>query len=72
MTAITLVTIPSSIVEDLTHVVWKTTMEEEMQDLKVNGTWDLVPTPVVVGCTTSNFYLTAERLKAQLVAKGYI
>ena len=54
-------------------------MEDEIQALKVNGIWDLVPTRVgkfIVGCLQaySVKFLpngTMERLKAQLVEKGY-
>ncbi|KAL4362499.1 hypothetical protein GQ457_04G038710 [Hibiscus cannabinus] len=58
---------------------WKVAMEEEIQALERNNTWDLVPLPSgkkTIGCkwvykTKLKADGTLERYKARLVAKGY-
>ncbi|MDM1544266.1 reverse transcriptase domain-containing protein, partial [Empedobacter sp. 189-2] len=59
--------------------VWETAMDEEMDALSHNETWDLVPLPSgksAVGCkwvykVKCNSNGLVERHKARLVAKGY-
>lgn len=61
------------------HSHWLTAMDEEMNALHVNLTWDLVPQPPEVNIVGSNWvfhtkYLsngTIDRYKARLVAQGY-
>ena len=58
---------------------WAKAMEVEMDALKKNGTWDLVPLPPgkkTVGCrwvytVKHNADGSVDRYKARLVAKGY-
>ena len=66
-------------VDDANSEVWKKAMEEEMDSLTKNNTWDLVELPEgrsVVGCKWV-FKLkrkvdgSIERYKVRLVAKGY-
>ena len=66
-------------VDDTDSEKWKVAMEEEMESLAKNNTWDLVELPEarsVVGCKWV-FKLkrkvdgSIERYKARLVAKGY-
>ena len=65
--------------EALSHPDWKQAMVEEMTALHSSGTWDVVSLPVgktPVGCRwvyTVKIGLDSrvDRLKAQLVAKGY-
>ena len=66
-------------VDDADSKIWKKAMEEEMDSLAKNNTWDLVELPEgrsVVGCKWV-FKLkrkvdgSIERYKARLVAKGY-
>ncbi len=66
-------------VDDTDSEKWKVAMEEEMDSLAKNNTWDLVELPEgrsVVGCKWV-FKLkrkvdgSIERYKARLVAKGY-
>ena len=72
--------IPTSTNEALSHPSWKLAVVEEMDALSSNGTWELVLLPSgksPVGC---RWVYTAkvgpdgevDRLKALLVAKGYI
>lgn len=73
------VTIPSSVQDALLDPKWKKAMNEEMQALQKNGTWELVPLPEgkkTVGCRwVFTVKLKADgsidRYKARLVAKGY-
>ena len=66
--------------EALSHPGWKLLMVEEMDALSSNGTWELVtlpPSKSPVGCRwvyTMKLGLDdqVDRLKAHLVAKGYI
>eukprot|EP00253_Pinus_taeda_P021000 PITA_21000 len=66
-------------VDDTDSEKWKVAMEEEMDSLAKNNTWDLVELPEgrsVVGCRwvfklKRKVYGSIERYKARLVAKGY-
>ncbi|CAL8993675.1 unnamed protein product [Prunus brigantina] len=70
---------PSSVEEALMDPNWKQAMNDEMQALQKNSTWELVPLPSgkrTVGCRwIYTIKLKAdgsiERYKARLVAKGY-
>ncbi|CAL8998283.1 unnamed protein product [Prunus brigantina] len=70
---------PSSVEEALIDPNWKQAMNDEMQALQKNSTWELVPLPSgkrTVGCRwIYTIKLKAngsiERYKARLVAKGY-
>ncbi|KAL6349136.1 hypothetical protein AAG906_033792 [Vitis piasezkii] len=61
------------------HHEWLSAMDDEIQALKKNDTWDLVPRPInhnVVGCrwifkTKLHANGSIERHKARLVAKGF-
>ncbi|WJZ84055.1 hypothetical protein VitviT2T_003683 [Vitis vinifera] len=61
------------------HPEWLSAMDDEIQALKKNDTWDLVPRPInhnVVGCrwifkTKLRVNGSIERHKARLVAKGF-
>ncbi|CAL9009279.1 unnamed protein product [Prunus brigantina] len=72
-------TTPSSVEEALMDPNWKQAMNDEMQALQKNSTWELVPLPSgkrTVGCRwIYTIKLKAdgsiERYKARLVAKGY-
>ncbi|CAA6665218.1 unnamed protein product [Spirodela intermedia] len=71
--------IPKTIEEALSHKEWSHVMDEEIDALEKNCTWDLVPLPSgkkVVGCKwvyTPKYKAdgTLERYKVRLVAKGY-
>ncbi|CAA6664374.1 unnamed protein product [Spirodela intermedia] len=71
--------IPTIVKEALSHNEWSHVMDEEIDALEKNCTWDLVPLPSgkkVVGCKwvyTPKYKVdgTFERYKARLVAIGY-
>jgi hypothetical protein len=73
------VSIPNSVQEALTDPRWKAAMNEEIESLLKNKTWELVECPPgkrPVGCRwifTLKYKAngTIERFKARLVAKGY-
>ncbi|WKA07561.1 hypothetical protein VitviT2T_025368 [Vitis vinifera] len=73
------VAIPNSVQEALADPRWKATMNEEMESLQKNETWELVECPPgkkPVGCCwiyTVKYKAdgSIERFKARLVAKGY-
>ena len=73
------VSIPNSVQEALSDLMWKATMNEEMKSLQKNETWELVDHPPgkkPVGCrwvytVKHKADGTIERFKARLVAKGY-
>ena len=53
---------------------WMCTMEEELESLKKNKTWDLVPPPQgnrAIGCKWVFKVKDDGRYKARLVAKGF-
>ena len=66
--------------EALAHPGWHSAMIKEMDALTDNGTWDLVCLPVgkkAIGCywvftVKVNPDGSITRLKAHLVAKGYV
>ncbi|KAF5450376.1 hypothetical protein F2P56_030734 [Juglans regia] len=70
---------PKSIKSALKHPGWSAAMEEELDALAKNHTWELVPKTEgmnIVGCkwvykTKLKADSTLERLKARLVAKGF-
>jgi len=70
---------PSCFDEAIGKHVWEKAMDEEMDALVRNDTWELVPLPSeknVIGCkwvfkVKCNSYGSIERHKARLVAKGY-
>ena len=79
MSTLSSVSIPQTVHEALSHPNWKQAMVEEMAALHSSGTWDLITLPAgktPVGC---RWVYTVKigpdgrvnRLKAQLVAKGY-
>ena len=71
--------IPSSVEEALSDPEWTQAMQEELEALKKNNTWKLVPLPEgkkIVGCkwVFSIKYKadgSIDRYKARLVAKGF-
>uniref|UniRef100_A0A2N9EIQ9 Integrase catalytic domain-containing protein n=1 Tax=Fagus sylvatica TaxID=28930 RepID=A0A2N9EIQ9_FAGSY len=71
--------IPSSVEEALSDPEWAQAMQEELEALKKNNTWKLVPLPEgkkIVGCkwVFSIKYKadgSIDRYKARLVAKGF-
>ena len=71
--------IPSNIQEALQQPEWKTTIQEEIQALEKNGTWEISELPEgkrLVGCkwiftVKHNPYGSINRFKARLVAKGF-
>ncbi|PRQ37607.1 putative RNA-directed DNA polymerase [Rosa chinensis] len=73
------VSIPSNVQDALTNPKWTKAMNEELEALQKNATWELVPMPVgkkTVGCrwvftVKLNADGTINRYKARLVAKGY-
>ena len=73
------VSIPRNVQEALTDPDWKKAMNEEMEALQRNTTWELVPLPKgkkTVGCrwiftVKLNPDGSINRYKARLVAKGY-
>ena len=77
--ALSNVSIPKTLHEALSHPGWKQAMIDEMITLESNQTWELVPPPLgksIVGCRwVFNVKVgpdgQVDRLKAQLVAKGY-
>jgi Reverse transcriptase (RNA-dependent DNA polymerase)/Integrase core domain/gag-polypeptide of LTR copia-type/GAG-pre-integrase domain len=70
---------PTSFEEANKSEIWIKAMHEEINAMKKNHTWDIVPLPVgkkIVGCRwiykiKFNSDGTIERYKARLVAKGY-
>ena len=70
---------PTSFLEAASDHNWVTAMEHELQALKANDTWDVVPLPVnkkPIGCKwVYKLKLKSdgsiERFKARLVAKGF-
>ncbi|XP_035547289.1 uncharacterized mitochondrial protein AtMg00820-like [Juglans regia] len=73
------VSIPNSVQEALTDPRWKAVMNEEVESLLKNETWELVDCPPgkkIVGCrwifnVKYKADGTIERFKARLGAKGY-
>ena len=73
------VLLPKTIQEALGHTEWRTTIIEEMQALKKNGTWEIVELArdkKTVGCKwvfTIKYQAdgSIDRYKARLVAKGF-
>lgn len=76
---LSIVSIPNNVQEALMDPRWREAMNEEMNSLKKNNTWELVDYPPgkkIVGCRwvyTVKYKAdgTIERFKARLVAKGY-
>jgi hypothetical protein len=79
MIKVTSVREPESFVEALRDAQWRAAMEEEIQALDANRTWDLVVPPKgfkPIGCkwiykVKYNTEGSFDRYKARLVAKGY-
>ena len=73
------VSIPSNVQDALADPKWRKAMNEEMEALQKNATWELVPLPKEmkpIGCRwvfTVKLKLdgSIDRYKARLVAKGY-
>ena len=71
---------PNKVSEDLAHPSWRSTMIEEMDALTDNGTWDLVRLHAGKKATGCRWVFTVKinpdgsiaRLKARLIAKGYV
>ena len=76
---LSIVSIPKNVQEALNDPDWKKAMNEEMEALQRNSTWELVSLPEgkkTVGCrwiftVKLNPDGTINRYKARLVAKGY-
>ncbi|GMI89878.1 hypothetical protein HRI_002657100 [Hibiscus trionum] len=79
LTSLNNIVIPKTVAEALDNENWKKAMQEEMDALEKNKTWDLVKLPgdkKTVGCRwvyTVKYKSdgSLERYKARLVAKGY-
>ena len=73
------ISIPSSVQDALADPKWIKAMNEEMEALQKNSTWELVPLPKgkkTIGCkcvftVKLKAYGSIDRYKARLVAKGY-
>ena len=73
------VSIPRNVQEALTDIDWTKAMNEEIEALQKNSTWELVPLPEgkkIVGCrwiftVKLNLDGSINRYKARLVAKRY-
>ena len=71
--------LPRSIKAALSHVGWHTAMQEEINALHHNNTWQLIPHDPTMHVIRSKWVFkpklkpdgTLDRLKAQLVVKGY-
>ncbi|XP_042972827.1 uncharacterized mitochondrial protein AtMg00820-like [Carya illinoinensis] len=71
--------IPKTLQDALSNPRWRTTMENEMDALHHNGTWDLVPLPPGKQLVSFKWEYTikfhpngsVKRLKTRLVAKDY-
>ena len=76
---ISVVSVPNKVQDALGDPKWRKAMEEEMEALQKNNTWQLVPPPQgkkVVGCRwvftmKHNADRSVNRYKARLVAKGF-
>ena len=76
---LSIVSIPSNVQDALADPKWRKAMNEEMEALQKNSTWELVPLPKgmkPIGCRwvfTMKLKLdgSIDRYKARLVAKGY-
>ena len=70
---------PKTFKEAMASDVWKATVNDELQEMEANRTWDVVSLPkdkIVVGCRWIHTIkykadCTIERPKSRLVAKGY-
>lgn len=79
VTNLSTIEIPNTIQEALNHSEWKKAIEEEIQALEKNGTWEISNLPKgkqPVGCkwifnVKYNANGSLERYKAKLVAKGF-
>jgi len=79
ISSVSSITIPKTLKEALDHPGWRQTMISEIQALDHNKTWELIPLPSgkkTVGCRWVYAIKVGpngkvDRLKAQLVAKGY-
>lgn len=79
MNQLSAVPIPNSVQETLRDTRWKEAMNEEMESLQKNATWDVVDLPrgkKSMGCRwvfTVKYKADGaiERFKARLVARGY-
>ncbi|CAL2270407.1 unnamed protein product [Prunus armeniaca] len=73
------ISVPNSVTKALEDPKWKEAMNEEMQALQKNVTWELMPLPhgkKIVGCrwiytVKLKANGSVERYQARLVAKGY-
>ena len=73
------VSIPRNVQEALTDPDWKKAMNEEMEALQKNSTWELIPHPEGKKTVRCRWIFTVKlnsdgsinRYKARLVAKGY-
>ena len=73
------VSIPKNVQEALNDPDWKKAMNEEMEALQRNSTWELVPLPEGKKTVRCRWIFTVKlnpdgsinRYKARLVAKGY-
>ena len=79
MFSLSSLTIPSNVHEALDHPGWRQAIIDEIQALENNGTWELIPLPPGKTTVSCRWVYTVkvgpngevDRLKAQLVAKGY-
>ena len=73
------ISVPKNVQEAISSNEWKKAMNEEMEALEKNGTWEMGPLPVGKKLVGSRWVFTIKyhsdgsvaRYKAQLVARGY-
>ena len=73
------ISVPKNVQEAISSNEWKIAMDEEMEALEKNGTWEMGPLPVGKKLVGSRWVFTIKyhsdgsvaRYKARLVARGY-
>ena len=76
---LSMVSIPSNVQDAVADPKWRKAMNEEMEALQKNATWELVPLPIEIKTIECRWVFTVklkldgsiDKYKARLVAKGY-